>query len=496
MSKIINDQIAAAIIQEGIKQKEQLQQDTINEIQRIAAEKIQNAYTTLDASLNHVENVRDFVNDPAHILGSDLSKHGEIAEHIEVEIGNGRRILQYLSPNRTFDGVGRTAPEDYLIDGIPVQSKFTNGTGNSLKHVLEHLHKYKDFTSDGGFYQIPKDQYEQLLKVVNGETLDGVTLRTVEKYKDLIQQIERETGKPFSEVVRSGISNYNEVQLGKIGETLDGYEDEFKATNAKEVEGIRQDQKQRTENAQHITDASWGEAIKYGGISAAIGGVTSAGIKIYSKIHEGKKIYDFSYSDWKDVGYDFVKGGAKGGISGMSIYGLTKLCHFSAPFASAVVSTTMGMASMAYAYRNGKMSKMEFSESACSLSVEAGISAIGTVIGQAIIPIPILGAIVGAATAKASLSICQYIFGQKETELLNQMQKEYDEMVAKLDVEARKIIKQMDNYYSKLGGYIEAALSKESAARFYGSIELCRYLKVPECCIIHSINELDVYMMS
>lgn len=495
MNKIINNQITAAIIQEGLSQKELLKQTTILNIQSVASEKIQNAYTALDTSLECVENVRDFVSHPEHILGSDLSKHGEIAERIEVEIGNGRRILRNLSPNRTID-INRTAPEDYFIDGIAVQSKFAIGARNSLQHVLDHLRTYENFTADGGFYHIPKDQHELLTKVVNGENLEGISTRTVNKYKELILQIEQETGKPFSEVVQSGISNYDEVQLGKVGGTLDGYENEFKETSAKEVKEIREKCNRQTEDAQHITDASWGEALKYSAVSATIGGVTSAGIKIYSKIHSGTKITDFSCSDWKDIGYDFAKGGAKGGVSGLGIYGLTKLCHFAAPFAGAVVSTTMGMTSIVLEYKNGKMSKVEFSESACSLSVEAGISAIGTVIGQAVIPIPILGAIVGAATAKASLSICQYLFGQKESELLTQMQKDYEELVTNLDEKAREIIQQMEEYYSKLGGYINAALSKESAVRFYGSIELCRFLKVPELCIIHNIHELDDYMLA
>lgn len=496
MNNVIADQTVASIIQEGINQKEQLKLDTILEIHRVAAEKIQNAHEILDKGLECVERVRDFVSDPKHILGSDSTKHGEIAEHIEVEIGNGRRILEHLKPNRTFDGVGRTAPQDYIVDGVNVQSKFLVGTWRSLDAAIDHLHTYPDFTADGGFYHIPKNQYEDIIKILNGESVEGIKQNTAIKVKQLVEQIEKETGRPFADVVRPSISNYDDVQLGKVGETLDGYETEFKETNAKEVKEIRQTRDKQKAEAQHITDASLGEALKYGAISAAISGFTAAGIKIYSKIHNGKKITEFSSEDWKDVGYDFTKGGVKGGISGLGIYSLTKLAGFSAPFAGAVVSTTTGIASMAIEYKQGKLSEVDFADSACSLSVEAGLSAIGTVIGQALIPVPVLGGIIGAATAKASLSICSYIFDQKEAKLLDKMQKEYDELVAKLDAKAREIIEQMDAYFSKLGGYIEAAMSKESAVRFYGSIELCRFLHVPEQCIIHNIEELDNFMLA
>lgn len=236
--------------------------------------------------------------------------------------------------------------------------------------------------------------------------------------------------------------------------------------------------------------------MKYSAVAAVISGGVSAGLKIYIKLHRGKKITEFTLVDWKEIGYDFTKGGVKGGVSGLGIYGLTKLGGFSAPFAGAMVSTAMGIASLATDYRKGKISKLDFSESACALSVEAGLSSIGAAIGQAVIPVPVLGAIIGTATAKASLEISKYVFGKKEEELIKQMQQEYDDLIKKLDIETLAIIHQMEAYYTRLDGYIDAALSKESAARFYGSIELCRFLKVPENCIIHNIQELDDFMLS
>lgn len=494
MNQIMNDQIVAAFVQEGINQKEQLLFDRLNEIQQVAIEKMQYAQFALDGSLQCVENVRDFVSDPGHILGSLQTKHGEIAEHIEVEIRNGRDILNHIKPTATFVGVGRTAPEDYIIDGINIQSKFINGANKSLDHVLGHLRAYPGFT-ENGYYHIPKDQYELINKIIKGNDLDGINVRTINKCKDVIHQIEEETGKSFSEVVKPSISSYKEVQLGTVDKTLDGYEQEFKETNRQELKEIREERDIQKAEAQHITEPSWGEALKYSAVAAVISGTTSAGLKIYAKIHDGKKITQFTLEDWKDVGYDFTKGGFKGGISGLGIYGLTKLGGFSAPFAGAMVSTAMGIASLASDYRKGKISKIDFSESACCLSVEAGLSSIGAAIGQAIIPIPVLGAIIGTATTKASLEISKYVFGKREEELLREMQQEYDNLVAELDIEVLKIIRQMDDYYSKLDGYINAALSKESAVRFYGSIDLCHYLKVPEKDIIHNLSELDDFML-
>lgn len=494
-AQVYIDQLISALIKNGYDIKQDLKVEKIAEALQIANEKMQYAQSALSNSLGHIENVRDFISSPENILGSLPTKHGEIAEKIEVEIRNGRDILKNIIPTATFDGVGRTAPEDYIIDGAQVQSKFINGANKSLDHVLGHLRNYNGF-ADNGYYHIPKDQYELITKIINGDNINDINVRTINKCREVIKQIEHETGKPFLDVVKPGISTYNDVQLGNVDKTLNGYEEEFKNTHRTTVKDIRTEAEEQTSTAEAITNPSWGEALKYSAVSAAISGSVSAGIKIYSKVHSGRRISDFTLQDWKDVGYDFAKGSAKGGISGLGIYSMTRVVGLSAPFASSIVSTTMGITSLAYDYKNGKISKSDFSESACSLSVEAGISAIGAAIGQTVIPIPVLGAIVGTATAKASLEISKTVFGNKEEELIRQMQTEYDEIVKTLNSDALKIIKEMDNYYARLDGYINAALSKNSATRFYASIELCRELNVPESDCIHSIKELDDFMLN
>lgn len=494
-AQVYIDQLIAALVKNGYDVKQNLKVEKIAEVLQIANEKIQYAQFALSKSLEHIENVRDFISSPEKILGSPQTKHGEIAERIEVEIRNGRDILKNVIPTATFDGVGRTAPEDYIIDGTQVQSKFINGANKSLDHVLKHLQNYHGF-AENGYYHIPKDQYEVILRIINGNNINDINLRTINKCREIVKQIEHETGKPFLDVVKPGISTYKEVQLGNVDKTLGGYEKEFNEIHRGTVKEISEEKQQKTIEAEQITNPSWGEALKYSAVSAAISGSVSAGIKIYSKVHSGRRISDFTLQDWKDVGYDFAKGSAKGGISGLGIYSMTRVVGLSAPFASSIVSTTMGITSLAYDYKNGKISKSDFSESACSLSVEAGISAIGAAIGQTVIPIPVLGAIVGTATAKASLEISKTVFGNKEEELIRQMQTEYDEIVKTLNSDALKIIKEMDNYYARLDGYINAALSKNSATRFYASIELCRELNVPESDCIHSIKELDNFMLN
>lgn len=490
---IYTNQTTAGFVQQGIHDKEELLLKTLEDIglrTNQAAAKADRAYA---AAQQCIERVRDFFSDPSRILGNESTKHGEIAEHIQVEISNGRRILDGLKPNASLD-VGRTAPEDYLVDGRMVQSKFIQSPKGTLDAVIEHSHKYPFFVSEDGYYHTSKDQYEVFMKIANGEHVEGLKLSTINTIKQKIAQIENDTGQSFSDVVKPGISNYDEVQLGRAGQTLDNYEKEFSDKNIQTHKNIREEGKKEVENAQHITDPSWGEAFKYAAIGAAITGTASAAINIYGKIKEGKKITQFTIEDWKDVGCDFGKNGIKGGISGLGIYGLTKLGGFSAPFAGAIVSSTMGIASLAYDYKNGNITKEEFADNACVISFEAGVAAIGSAVGQAVIPIPALGAIVGSATAKAALMLTEHVMGGKEKQLIEHMQEMYDSAVSKLDSNCQKLLKEIDAYYDKLGGLVNAALDKDVNIRMEGSIELAHFLKQPEKEIIHNIKELDVFM--
>ena len=511
---ILADQITAGYVLQELNDKHNEFIHKVNEIGQETTQKIQDNYTALNDALKTVERVRDYASPQNlnHVLGSEATKHGEIAEHVEVEITNGRKILDGLKSIADIDSVGRTAPEDYIINGDPVQSKFIAGFNKTLDHVLDHIHKYPNFAKDAaeygypghqGYYHIPKDQYDTIHKILSGETTE-FNSKTIRACQSIVKQIEEATGRNFSDVVRPSISNYHDVQLGTIDKTLDRYNDEFYKKSEDNIDTIRKEQSEKLENANHIEDPSWGDAAKAAGVGAVVGGVLSAGISLWKKLRyvdkNGNKVRrnlsDLSTQDWKDIGFDFAKGGLRGGISGGAIYALTKLGGFSAPFAGAIVSTGIGIFSLAMDYRSGKISKEEFADAAAVLSVEAGMSAVGAAIGQAVIPIPVIGAVVGTVATKAALMVTKEIFGGKEKALIAKMQKEYDDLVSRLEANTRLVINQIDDYFNKFNGLIAASMHPDLNLRLNASIELCRFVGVDESEIIHNIDELDDFMLS
>lgn len=490
-SNIYEDQFIAGSVQQGIKDNEELLLKTVEQIEKKATQSAIDADRALASARTCVEKVRDFISDPTKILGNVTTKHGEVAEHIQVEIGNGQRIMEGLSPNASLD-VGRTAPEDYLIDGIKVQSKFINSPKKTLEAIIEHSQKYPFYTQEEGYYHCPKDYYEVLAKIAKGENVDGLKDSTVRIIQEKIKFIETETGKSFTEIVKPGISSYDEVQLGRVGQTLDKYDEEFVQQRMEKQRQINNERKEKLGEATHITDPSWQEAAKYSAISAAIQGLSAASIKIYQKVKGGKKISDFSIDDWKEVGYDFTVNGAKGGISGAAIYGMTKVGGLSAPFAGAITSSVIGSADLLFAYKNGEISLDDFADCLCALNVEAGLVAVGSAIGQCAIPIPALGAIVGMAVTKSAIMVTKYVMGEQEKALAQKMQAMYDQAISKLDKEYQQIWCAIEEFYSELGGIIKAAMDRNVNRRLEGSIKLCMILNVSEP--IKNIPELDSYM--
>ena len=505
-ANILTDQAVAGYVQQQLEQKgADLAQELADNAARAMQDR-QAAYDALNEAVSYVEKVRDFAApDNLHaVLGSMGTKHGEIAEQIEVQITNGKQVFDGLKKIADIESVHRTAPEDFVVNGVPFQSKFAAGFNNTLHYVTEHIEKYPDFPIDAarygyqgqaGCYIIPKDQYETIGKILGGDTGE-FNEKTIRACKNFVSKIEEATGKQFTDVVKPSISTYKEVQIGAVDKTLDRYEGGFRSDTDERIKVINRDEQQQVQAAIHKAGPSLAEGAQAAGVGAALGGLITASLKVYKKIKGGTKITQFKLEDWKEVGIDFGKGAVRGGISGGAIYCLTRLGGFSAPFAGGMVSTGIGIASLLMDYKSGKINANDFSAAACTLSVEAGLTAVGSALGTALIPLPVIGSVVGAMAARAAIEITRSISGEKEKKLIESMRHEYEMLTARLSQVEKEELDKIETYFTGLHGLIAAAFNADVNVKLSSSIELCRTLDVPEEEIIHNIDELDSFMLS
>ncbi|MHC5933573.1 hypothetical protein [Nostoc sp.] len=462
-------------------------EDNLHHAEQLAAE-LSKQDQAFFAAIQEVDKVSDFLATPENILGNTSTKHGEIAEQVEVGIRNAKSLLNSSTPRATFERVGRTAPEDYLINGVQVQSKFINGTGNTLDHVLDHMKKYDNFGRDGSFYHIPKDQYDTIQKILNGENVEGITTRTAQTIKDKAHEIEQLSGHHFNQTIQPASSNYSDVQIGKVDDTLARHDKELKRDNAEIKDRIR------TEAQPNITD--FGRVAVKG---AVIGGSIRFATKIYGKYKEGKNVFkgELTLEDWKEIGIDTATGATLSSISATAIYGLTNFAQMSAPLAGAFVSAGMEVASLVRSWNRGEISSEKFVELSLFACADSAIVATGAAIGQALIPIPVVGAVIGTIAGRIVSDFCKNLLGENAT-LCKQVEQYYQNLLAQIDQDYKTTIANIIATYDKLGDLARAAFDPKLnlELRLEASIKLAESYGVPDSNIIHNVDELDLFIFS
>lgn len=437
-------------------------------------------------ALGKIESVREFISSPEHILGSTVTKHGEIAEQVEVAIINAREAVMGLPARATFDGLSRTAPADYMIDNSFVQSKFINGTNNTLKHVLEHLEKYPEWKEPNRYYHIPKNQYEEIQKILNGESLEKYSLASINALRNNIVDIEKRTDRLFNDVIRTANTNYEDVLLGRVNNTLDNYDQELRNTNDKQKMAIHE------EHAPSLQAAAQAAAV-----GAIVGATFSSAIKIYNKKKSGKDIKDFTANDWKDIGLDATKNGVRGGASGFAIYALTNLMHTSAPLASGVVSASFGVVSLANDLYAGKISFEEFVDQGLVVCFDSSAAVLGASVGQTLIPIPVIGAIVGSISMKFLIQISKKYLKEVDIIKLQKYHKEYESSVQKMHDGVEKYLKKVNEISKNFKDLLDIAfnVNLNIKLRVEASVELAKFVGVPDGEILKNSLDRDGYFL-
>lgn len=408
---------------------------TLNEIRANTLSRnlyIQNM--NFEQAMNSLDELRTFVGNPDHILGSAATKHGEIAEHMQVAFENADNLIIGKVPSATFENVGRTAPEDYLRNNLPVQSKFVQNN-LSMDAVTEHLKKYPDFLARGGSYDIPRDFYYQInawLKL-SPEELSKIPAseggRVARNVVSKVRELEASNNVEFADVIHPSQLAYNEVQINCAGTTIDG----------KEQEIIKIDGIQREKYVQ-MSKATVKEGIAAAGIAAVIDGVISFGSTLMSKFNLDKKLSELNDDDWRDILKETGIGVVRGGTTGGGIYALTNCAGMSAPLAASIVTATIGVITQAIQLGKGNISFDDFMYNILDLSTDAAVSGLGAFVGQLVIPVPVVGAIVGSLVSTGILKVIKEKgFGGSYYQLLAKA--EYE---AKYSANYRLLIDTMD----------------------------------------------------
>lgn len=439
----------------------------------------------LEDALKELGELKAFIADPEHILGSVLSKHGEIAEHMQVNISNARSAIEGLAKEYTFDGVGRTAPEDYLKAGQQIQSKFYNGLKQTLFNhhgLADHMSMYPDFVSNGGSYDIPKDQYEEMIRILDVFKKQPSQLSTSDyTLAKKIDEFLNENGLELGKDIKPAVVDYKQVQMNVADDTVDAEEKIIRET----------DEQKRTE-AYENSKPTLKEGVKAAGISATVEGGMAFCMSVAGKRKE-KKFSEFTSDDWKEIGIDTGKGTVKGGVRGGTIYVLTNFTATPANVASAYVTAAFGVAAQARALEKGEVSKEDFVINCETVCLDVTVSAIASLAGQVLIPIPVLGAVIGNVAGEFVYEICKKQGSKHAQEIIGTYNSEMQALEQELAVKYMQVIMEVKKQLRRFTDLEKLAFDEDVNTAFSGSIKLAKELGVAEDKILHDMDEINAF---
>lgn len=382
----------------------------------------------LDNAMNEINEVRKFIKNPSEILGCDRTKFGEVAEHLEVAFKNADELIVGNPAPATFIGVGRTAPEDFLVNGMPVQSKFVQ-YHKSMDAIMTHITRYPDFLKNNGSYIIPKDHYEQIIDwlKMSPEDLSKIPNadggRTARAVVEQIRKFEEQTDVKFEDAVKASQLNFADVQFNPVdvegspaNKTVDKKEQEIKEADNAQREKIKEQAKPTLK-----------EGAEAAAIAAAFDGVISFATSLIGALKTGKKLNELNSDDWKKILESTGIGVVRGGVTGGGIYALTNIAGMSAPLASSIVTATIGIVSQPVKLVKGEVSYDDFMYNILGNTFEAAASGAGAAIGQVLIPVPVVGAIIGSIVSTTVLRIIkEKLLGGGYYKLVNDAKYEAD----------------------------------------------------------------------
>ena len=440
---------------------------------------LEQAMQTLDATFTTIRDEIIIRN-----RGGIKGMHGFIAEVAECGIGNARNEILGNAP--VYEWINDNGPADLLRNGIQIQQKFVNaGNHLSLQAIKQHLSSYPWFIEQGGKYQIPEDHYEKIkyLLSLSPEQANKIPTETgdfsLKQWREVNSFFEKGDVK-LSDIEPSKLS-YRSVQPKTIESTI-----------SDEKQSIQEIDKAIRDEAYSQSKPNMQEGLKAGAVSAMIEGGATFTLSIQSKIKQRKSIKNFTSEDWSDILKDTGVGTIKGSVRGISIYAMTNFTATPAAVASSLVTASFGIAHQAYLLNTGKIKQDEFILNSEMLCVDVSVSALSSFVGQALIPIPVVGAVIGNTIGNLIYQSVKDHMKKADKKQLENYLRDIKILVHELDNQYRKYVELLKEYFSIL----DIAFAVDCRQALQGSIQLAEFVGVKNDEILRTESDIDDFFLN
>ena len=357
-----------------------------------------------------------------------------------------------------------------------------------MRAIIEHMRSYPDYLSNGGTYQIPQDHYERIKYYLS------MPESIANKMPTSTGEFSLRQWKEVHELFASGDISISDIEPSVLSYG-DAQADAIVGTFDREKEKLSETDQTQRDIAYQESKPSLAEGAKVTAISAAIEGTTSFGMALVRKRKAGKKLSEFDTDDWLEVVGEAGKGTVTGGIRGLSMYSLTNYTATPAAVASAVVTASFGVAEQAHLYRTGQIDQIQFIEHSEILCVDATISALSSFAGQVLIPVPILGAVIGNTVGTLMYQIAKDKFSETEQAIIGGYLKDIEQLDAQLSDEFQAFIKALNANFEVYVDLVSRAFSPDVETALNGSMNLAKSMGVPTEEILDSKEKIAAYFV-
>ena len=417
--------------------------------------------------------------------GNTKGVHGFIAEIAEVYIQNARNLIKGLDASCKW--INDNGPADILRNSTEIQQKFWQSRGHfGLEAIKAHFEKYPDFLQKGGKYQIPKDFYDELQRILSlsQEEAAKESAQTYRLWK-WVQAFFKNNPQISMDAIEPSVNSYSAVQAGKIDETIE-----------EETEKIKAEDKNRRKEAYEASKPTLQEGVKAAGVSAAMEGGMAFCLGVWKKRKQGKYLAEFTAKDWEEVGIDVAKGTIQGGIRGGAVYAMTNFTATPAAVANALVTASFGVAAQAYQLQQGTITADDFIVNSEVLCLDVSVSTVASILGQTLIPVPVLGAIIGNIAGMFMYQIAKDNLSEKEQTLIRSYQESFALLNQALDKRYHTLLAMLEKELKRFSSVLELAFDLDINIAFDGSIPLADYAGVTPEKVLRNKRDIDQYFLN
>ena len=358
-----------------------------------------------------------------------------------------------------------------------------------MQAIQQHLQTYPDFLKNGGVYQIPADHYEKIQWLLSISEKEANKMPTgtgdfsLKQWKEVHALFDK--GVLPKEAIEPSKLDYKSVQKNSYEKTLHN-----------EQKNLQKRNQERKDQAYQKSNPSFKEGAEATVVSAFIEGGMTLCIEIIKKHQEGKHISEFDKDDWSSIGKSSSIGFAKGGIRGISVYMLSNYTATPAAVANSLITASFGVAEQTHLYRKGEISQLSFIENSELLCLDAAVSALSSIAGQVLIPVPVLGAIIGNATGTILYKIGMNHLSKKEQLLIEEHLESIKETERELSEKYTRFINELIEDINLFFDILESAFAPDIRMAFNGSIELAILSGVPSEEILDSKEKIAGYFLT